>query len=109
MGASILLTIPAALVMAALGGPLIHILFQHGAFNQHSTDLTSLVLLGYAVALPAMVAADLIARGFFALKDALTPLCSNIFGFVVHYGLLVLFLQALVGKGALIILAVRWL
>ncbi|MBV9230492.1 MAG: murein biosynthesis integral membrane protein MurJ [Chloroflexi bacterium] len=106
MVASILLTVPISLVLVVIGKPLIHLIFQHGAFNQHSTDLTSLALIGYAVALPAMVAANLIAGGFFALKDAVTPFLSNTLGLLTRYGLLVLFFQVLAGKGAIIILAV---
>jgi putative peptidoglycan lipid II flippase len=104
MGMSILLTVPAAIVLILLGKPTILILFQHGAFDQHSSDLTNLALIGYAIALPGQAAGNLIASGFFALKDAFTPLMTNIFALVSRIGLLIILPVAL--RGPLIILSI---
>ncbi|HEU5227151.1 MAG TPA: murein biosynthesis integral membrane protein MurJ [Ktedonobacteraceae bacterium] len=104
MGVSILLTVPAAILLGVLGKPVIHLIFQHGAFTQHSTDLTNLALLGYAVGIPGLVAGDLVVRGFYALKDAWTPLWTNIFALTSRIGLILLLLQTL--KGPLVILAI---
>ncbi|HLG66214.1 MAG TPA: murein biosynthesis integral membrane protein MurJ [Ktedonosporobacter sp.] len=104
MGVSILLAVPAAIVLAVAGKPVIHLLFQHGAFTQHSTDVTNLALLGYAVGVPGLVAGDLIVRGFYALKDAWTPLWTNIFALLSRVSLIILLLQLL--KGPLVILAI---
>lgn len=104
MGMSILLTVPAAIILILLGKPTILILFQHGAFNQHSSDLTNLALIGYAVALPGQAAGNLLASGFFALKDALTPLLTNIFALVSRIGLLIFLPMVL--KGPMIILSI---
>ncbi len=104
MGVSILLTIPAAIVLIFLGKPAIHILFEHGAFDKHSSDLTNLALMGFAIALPGMSAGDLISRGFYALKDARTPLFTNIFSLVSRYGLIVLLLNIM--NGPFVILAI---
>jgi putative peptidoglycan lipid II flippase len=90
MGVSILLMIPVAILLAALGVPMIRLLFEHGAFDLHSSELTYLALLGYAIALPGTAASDLITRGFFALKDAHTPLLSNTFALITRVGLIML-------------------
>jgi putative peptidoglycan lipid II flippase len=95
MGGAVALTVPAAIVLAILGKPVIHLLFQHGAFNQHSTDITSLALIGYAIALPGMSAGSLIAGGFFALKDSITPFLVNTIGLAVHYAVLMLLFHIL--------------
>ena len=104
MGMSIVLTVPAAIILVLLGKPTIWILFQHGAFNQHSSDLTDMALLGYAAALPGQAAGNLLSSGFFALKDALTPLMTNIFALVSRVGLLVVLPVVL--KGPAIILSI---
>lgn len=104
MGASILLMVPAAIVLALIGKPMIHLLFQHGAFGAHSAQLTYLALIGYAIALPGSAAGDLITRGFFALKDAQTPLYTNIFALLSRWGLLVLLLNKL--PSSLVILSI---
>jgi putative peptidoglycan lipid II flippase len=104
MGMSIGLTVPAAIILVLLGKPTILLLFQHGAFNQHSSDLTNLALIGYAIALPGQAAGNLLSSGFFALKDTLTPLLTNIFALLSRIGLLLVLPVAF--KGPLIILSI---
>lgn len=103
IGGSVLLSIPCAVGLYLFGKPLIHLLFQHGAFTRHSTELTNLVLIGYALSLPGQVASDLLIGSFYALKDARTPLFTNIFAFAVRYGLILLLLQALAGSSHIIL------
>ncbi len=102
VGAAVLLSIPTAIGLGVLGQPLIHLLFQHGAFNKHSSSLTYLALIGYLVGLTGHVAGDLLSRGFYALKDARTPLFTNIFSLLVRTGLIIFLLKLFVGKSALI-------
>jgi len=102
IGAAVLLSIPTAIVLGVLGKPMIHLLFQHGAFDQHSSYLTFLALVGYAVGLPGQVAGDLLARSFYSLKDARTPLFTNIFALLARFGLIVFLLKLLAGSSALI-------
>jgi putative peptidoglycan lipid II flippase len=84
----ILLTIPAVLLLDFLGAPVIHLIFQHGAFNSHSSALTTLALFGYIVGLPGQVAGDLLTRAFYALQDARTPLLTNVFNVLTALGLI---------------------
>jgi putative peptidoglycan lipid II flippase len=49
---AVLISIPSAVLPGILGRPVIHILFQHGAFTKHSSALTALVLIGYAIGSP---------------------------------------------------------
>lgn len=95
MGVSLLLTIPAMLAMIGLGLPFIRLLFQHGEFGDHATQLTYLALIGFAFALPGTAAGNLIVSGFFALKDTLTPLLTTIYALVVRCGSLLLFFMIL--------------
>ncbi len=85
MGVSIMLTVPAAIMLALFGKTMIHLLFQHGAFDAHASTLTNLALLGYACALPGQAAGSLIGGGFYALKDAWTPFFTNIYALVVRW------------------------
>lgn len=104
IGISIAVTIPIALILAFVALPVIRLLFQHGAFNAHSSDLTHLALLGYAVSLPGVIAGDMIVRGFIALKDTRTPLLTNIFNLLLRVGLIIVLLNIL--QGALLIMAI---
>ncbi|QBD81790.1 murein biosynthesis integral membrane protein MurJ [Ktedonosporobacter rubrisoli] len=88
MGVSLLLTIPAVLILDFVGRPLIHILFQHGAFNSHSSALTNLAMIAYLVGLPGLVMVELLGRAYYALQDATTPLLTGIFSIAARYGLI---------------------
>jgi putative peptidoglycan lipid II flippase len=98
VGGAVLISIPTAALLAILGRPIIHILFQHGAFTSHSSALTALVLVGFAIGLPGQVASDLLVRSFYALKNALIPLLINIFAFSVRISLILFLLKILIGK-----------
>jgi putative peptidoglycan lipid II flippase len=102
IGVGLLFGIPTALILCVLGRPIIHIIFQHGAFKRHSTDLTALALIGYAVGLPGIIAGELMARTFFAMKDARTPLFTNALNFASHIGLIYFFRAICTGANAII-------
>ncbi len=101
-GGSVLLSVPATIVLCLLGKPTIHVLFEHGAFTMHSADLTNMALIGYAVGLPGLTASALLILCFYALKDARTPLFTNILTLVARLGLIVLLLKVLVGTYAIL-------
>jgi putative peptidoglycan lipid II flippase len=102
VGGGLLLGLPATLLMCFLGKPLIHILFQHGAFTKRSTNLTALALIGYAFGLPGTIVAGLLTSTFYAMKDALTPLFTILFNVAVHVGLLYLLFTSLSGSNAIL-------
>ncbi len=77
LGAVVVLAVPALLSLVLLGRPVIRVLFQHGKFDASAGSLTYHVLVAYAVALPACVAAEVITRGLIALRDTRTPLLTN--------------------------------
>jgi putative peptidoglycan lipid II flippase len=97
VGGAVLISIPIAILLSIFGKPAIHILFQHGAFTRHSSNLTALALIGYAVGLPGNIASLILMRSFYALKNAVIPLLINIFALAAHIGLLVFLLKSLTG------------
>ncbi|HVB72359.1 MAG TPA: murein biosynthesis integral membrane protein MurJ [Ktedonobacteraceae bacterium] len=102
VGAALMIGIPTTVVLCVLGRPAIHIIFQHGAFNKHSSSLTALALIGYAVGLPGVIVGELLARTFYSMKDARTPLFTNILNVAVHIGLIYVFLSIYSGTNAII-------
>ena len=102
VGGAVLLCIPAALALFFLGKPVIHLLFQHGAFNAHSSNLTSMALFGYAIGLPGLTAGVLLVTCFYAMKDARTPLFTNIVTVVARIALLLLLFKLLTGQYAIL-------
>jgi putative peptidoglycan lipid II flippase len=103
-GGAVLISIPVAILLSIFGRPAIHILFQHGAFTRHSSSLTALALIGYAIGLPGNVASLILMRSFYALKNAVIPLLTNILAFATHIGLLVFLLKTLTGKYVILVI-----
>lgn len=77
LAAVIGLAIPAIAALVLLGRPTIRILFEHGQYNAAAGDLTYLILVVYAVALPSYVITEVVTRGLIALRDTRTPLMTN--------------------------------
>ena len=67
------LTLPAALALLAIPGPIIGVLFGRGAFDAHSVTLSAQALAAYAVGLPAFVLVRVLVPGFFARGDTSMP------------------------------------
>ncbi|MEX2642849.1 MAG: murein biosynthesis integral membrane protein MurJ [Acetobacterales bacterium] len=68
-----LLTVPAAVALVAIPGPIVTVLFQRGAFGPDDASATAAALAAYACGLPAYVLIKILAPGFFAREDTATP------------------------------------
>ncbi len=71
--AALFLTIPAAVALALVPGPVIGTLFERGAFTPQATAATAMALTAYAVGLPAYVLVKVLTPAFFSRKDTKTP------------------------------------
>ncbi len=69
----LMISIPASAGLIFLREPIIGVLFQRGAFTVHSRHATAQALLGYAIGLFAVSGVRVVVPGFYALKDAKTP------------------------------------
>jgi len=67
------ISVPAAVGLIALAGPIVALLFQRGEFSASDVVLTSQALVGYAIGLPAFSATRVAAQAFYALGDVRTP------------------------------------
>ncbi len=71
------LTLPAACGLILLGGPMLQVMYQRGAFDARSTAVVLVALRFYAVGLIGQSALELVARAFFARQDTVTPLLAK--------------------------------
>ena len=71
---AMLLTVPAAAALAAMPLPVIHVLFERGAFTPADTMQTGAALAAFAAGLPAFVLIKVFSPGFFAREDTRTPM-----------------------------------
>lgn len=70
---SLLLTLPAAAALIVMPGPIVAVLFERGAFDAGSTAATASALAAFSLGLPAFVLVKVLAPGFFAREDVVTP------------------------------------
>ena len=70
---TIMLTLPAALALGMIAVPLLATFFQHGAFAAHDVLMTSRALVGYSVGLVGLILVKILAPGFYARQDIMTP------------------------------------
>ena len=85
--ATLYLTIPAAVGLFILGGPLIALVFQRGEFDAHSTSETAWALQFYALALFAHSSLEILTRAFYAMHDTRTPVIIGVGSMVVNVAL----------------------
>ncbi len=71
--AALFLTLPAAVALFLLSGPILHVLFERGAFGPAETRAAGAALAAYAVGLPAYVLIKVLAPAYFARHDTKTP------------------------------------
>jgi putative peptidoglycan lipid II flippase len=95
LAVAVALAVPAVAALVVLGRPTIRILFEHGKFDAAAGSLTFDVLALYALALPAYVATELVARGLIALRDTRTPLLTNAAQLAARAGLIALLIGEL--------------
>lgn len=80
---SVGLALPATLGLVILSRPIVHLLFEHGAFTAADTIATAQALALLALGLPAHILIKALAPAFFARNDTFTPLLATLKGFAV--------------------------
>lgn len=80
-----LLVVPASIGMMALHVPLIKLVFEYGAFNAESSEITSVTLWYYSIGLVGFVLRDIITKAFYALNDSKIPMING--GIAVGIGI----------------------
>lgn len=105
------LAVPAACGLFVLAAPIVAVCFQRGAFGVEGVERTASALRGLALALPAIGAAGLLARAYYALGDFRTPVLIGLWMLVLNVALNWTLVRALdmdVGGLALATAVVAW-
>lgn len=89
----LLINIPAAAGLALLSEPIVRLLFQRGAFQAEDTALMTPILAVYALGLPFLSFTSLALRGFYALRDTVTPVRAAGLSFAANLGLSLVLMQ----------------
>ncbi|MEB3245801.1 MAG: murein biosynthesis integral membrane protein MurJ [Vampirovibrionales bacterium] len=83
VNALLLLSTPLIVILLMYGESLIRLVFEHGAFNAHDTQLVSQALGWLVFLMPAYFARDAMTRVFYAFDDAQTPFWITLQGIVL--------------------------
>ncbi len=82
---------------------------QIAAYARASGDMNPIHLdakFAQSVGLPGVIAGELMARTFYSLKDARTPLFTNIFNLATHIAFILYFLTIFTGTNAILTIPV---
>jgi putative peptidoglycan lipid II flippase len=71
---ALLLTLPAAIALFVGAGPMVRVLFEHGAFTAIDAGATAKMLAAFALGLPAFVLIKVLHPSYFAREDTHTPM-----------------------------------
>ena len=81
------LSLPAGAGLMLLARPLVVVALQRGAFDVHSTSLTSQALLFYSGAVFAHGGIEILSRGFYVLGDTKTPVAVAVGAMLLNLAL----------------------
>jgi putative peptidoglycan lipid II flippase len=71
---SLFLTLPAAAALMVIGSPILHTVFEHGAFKAADTLAVAPAVVAFAAGLPAYSMTKVFQPGFYAREDTKTPM-----------------------------------
>jgi putative peptidoglycan lipid II flippase len=78
------LTLPAAIGLIAMPGPIVAMLYERGEFTAEATVLTAQALAAFAAGLPAYVLIKVFSPAFFAREDMKTPMWFSIVAVAIN-------------------------
>ena len=90
---SLFLTLPATAALIIIGRPILHTVFEHGAFTREATLNTSPALAAFAAGLPAFTLSKIFQPGFFARDDMKTPMYFSFATVAINIALSFLLIQ----------------
>ena len=76
----------AAVVLFAIRYPLISILLGGGKFDQSAIVTTATMLAVFALSIPTESVNQILARGFYALQNSITPTLISVLGLIIAVG-----------------------
>lgn len=81
---ALFLTLPAAAALILISKPILHTVFEHGAFTRADTMNVAPALAAFALGLPAFTLTKIFQPGFFAREDTKTPMYFAITAVVIN-------------------------
>jgi len=96
---AIIVTVPAAVGLVIMAGPILVTLFHYDAFQVEDVRMSAYSLVAYSVGLPAFIAVKVLAPGYYARQDTGTPVKIAVTAMVTNMLLNLLFVGVLLHQG----------
>jgi len=93
------ITLPATVGLILLRREIIEVLFEGGAFDQQSAELTAWALMFFAVGLSAFSMIKIVVQAFYAIHDTWTPVVIGFFSLLLNIACNFLFFRWLRNGG----------
>jgi putative peptidoglycan lipid II flippase len=81
------LSVPATVGLMVLASPIVELIFEYGRFDDRSTAQVAAALLFYAPGIVGYSLVKIAAPGFYALRDARTPVVVSVLSIGLNLGL----------------------
>jgi putative peptidoglycan lipid II flippase len=81
---ALFLTLPAAAALIIIGRPILHTVFEHGAFTRADTLAVAPALAAFATGLPAFTLTKIFQPAFYAREDTRTPMYFAMFAVALN-------------------------
>ncbi len=94
-----LISIPAAIGLMLLAGPMLSTIFQHGEFTPYHVEMSARSLLAYAIGLPGFILIKVLASGYFSRQDTKTPVKIGVIAMVSNIIMNFIFIGPLAHAG----------
>ena len=78
------LTLPSAVGLAVLAGPILSTLFEYGEFTERDVVMSAYALMAYASGLTGFIMVKVLAPGFYARQDTRTPVKIGIIAMLTN-------------------------
>jgi putative peptidoglycan lipid II flippase len=106
---TLILILPAAVLLGVLAWPIIALLFQHGAFTTDDTGATALALLLYLPGLPAAAIDQILVLSFYARRNTIVPVAVGVLAMGFYLVVALPLLGPLSFYGLVIANSAQWL
>lgn len=95
----ILIMVPISFGMIILNKEIVEIIYQRGAFSEHSTRLTSGAVSFFAIGYLGYSIRDILSRTFYSIQDTITPMKNGIIAVILNILLNIILVNFLAHKG----------
>lgn len=76
--------VPATVGLIVLSEPIVQTVFEYGAFDVSSREMTAIALVFYSIGLVGYSLREMISRAFYSLQDSATPMINGIISVFVN-------------------------